>query len=181
MTQQQADPVQIYEAATSHARKLIASVKPEQMTQPTPCADWDVAALLNHIVSAQANMAGTVSGGQVAAGQTPLESFDAAASAMLQAVRAPGGLDKQVQGRQGEVPARQLLSGACMDLTVHTWDLAKATGQETTLDPKTVEFVFPIVEGISKRGPSPAFAAPVDRPSGGSLQDRMIALSGRQP
>ena len=181
MTQQQTEPVQIYETATTQARVIIAGAKPDQMKNPTPCAEWDVAGLLDHTVKAQAGIAGTVSGGQVAQSGTPLERFDAAVSTMLTAVRSPGGLDKKVQGRQGEVPAVQMLSGACMDLAVHTWDLAKATGQDTELDPGVVEFISPIVEGIAKRGPSQVFSAPVDIPSSASRQDKLMALTGRQP
>ena len=181
MTQQTADPIQVYETATKRARSIIAGVKPDQMSSPTPCAEWDVTALLNHLVGAQTNIAGTVSGSQVAAGNTSLDTFDAAVSKMLEAVRAPGGLDKLVQGRQGEVPARERLSGACMDMTIHTWDLAKATGQDTSLDPAVVEFVMPIAQGIAGRGPGPAFAAPVEAGADASLQDKMISLTGRKP
>ncbi len=180
MTQQTSDPIQIYDTATRGARSIIAGVKPDQMNLPTPCADWDVAALIDHMVRAQTGSASTVSGSQVAAGATPLESFDVAVSAALTALKSPGGLDKKVQGRQGEVPAAQVMSGACMDVTVHTWDLAKATGQDTRLDPAVVEFIMPIVEGIAQRGPGPAFAAPKDPAANASLQDKMIALTGRQ-
>jgi uncharacterized protein (TIGR03086 family) len=150
------------------------------MNKLTPCAEWDVAGLIEHMVKAQTGSASTVSGKQVAAGATPLESFDAAVSAALTALKSPGGLEKKVQGRQGEVPAAQVLSGACMDVTVHTWDLAKATGQDTGLDPEVVQFILPIVEGIAKRGPGPAFAAPIDPAANASLQDKVIALTGRQ-
>ena len=141
MTQSKTDPVASYETAVEQARKIMAGVKPDQTKDPTPCAEWDVAALLNHIVSAQTNMAGTISGRPVAPGATPLETLKAAASATLEAVKSPGGLEKKVQGRQGEVPASQQLGGACMDRKVHTWDLAKATAQDTRLDPKVVEFI----------------------------------------
>ena len=179
MTQQQADPIQIYETATSQARNIIQGVKPEQMKQSTPCSEWDVEALLNHLVGAQTGIAGTVSGSQVAAGSTSLESLAAAVSAMVAAAKAPGGLEKKVQGRQGEVPASQMLNIGTMDAAVHTWDLAKATGQDTTLDAGVVEHIFPLVEGMVGRGPSPAFAAPTDPAANVSRQDKMIALSGR--
>ena len=181
MTQQQADPVQLYETAASKARKVVQGVKPEQMKQSTPCSEWDVEALMNHLVSAQTGIAGIVSGSQVAAGATPLESLDTAVSAMVAAAKAPGGLEKKVQGRQGEVPAGQMLNTGTMDVSIHTWDLAKATGQDTTLDAGVVEHIFPIVEGIAQRGPSPAFAAPTEAAANVSRQDKMIALSGRKP
>ncbi len=184
MTQQAnipANPIDVYEIATRQARSVITGVKPEQMKKPTPCVEWDVAALVRHMINAQANSAGTISGGQVPPGKTPLESFDAAVSIMLKAVKSPAGLEKKVQGRQGEVPAAQVLGGACMDLTVHTWDLATATGQDTKLALEVVEFIFPIVEGIAKRGSSKAFSAPIDVQAHASQQDKMIAMTGRKP
>ena len=106
MPQEQSDPVQIYQTATNQARTVLQRVKPEQMKQSTPCSEWDVEALINHLVTAQNGIAGTVSGSQVATGSTPLETLDAAVSAMVAAANAPGGLEKKVQGRQGEVPRR---------------------------------------------------------------------------
>ena len=181
MPQQQADQVQIYETATSQARNVIQGVRPEQMKQSTPCSEWDVEALINHLVGAQTGIAGMVSGSQVAAGSTPLETLDAAVSAMVAAGKAPGGLEKKVQGRQGEVPAGQMLNIGTMDVAIHTWDLAKATGQDTTLDSRVVEHIFQTVEGMVQRGPSPAFAAPTETPANASRQDKMIALTGRTP
>ena len=179
MPQEQADPVQIYETATTQARTVLQRVKPEQMKQSTPCSEWDVEALINHLVSAQNGIAGRVSGSQVAAGSTPLETLDAAVLAMVAAAKAPGGLEKKVQGRQGEVPAGQMLNIGTMDVSLHTWDLAKATGQDTTLDAGVVEHIFPALEEMVKGGPSPAFADSMESPANASRQDKMIALSGR--
>ena len=157
MTQPNTDPVAVYESAVEQARKIMAGVKPDQMKDSIPCAEWDVAALLDHMTKAQVSIGGTLAGRPVAPGATPpLETLDAAASATLEAVKSPGGLEKKVQARQGEVAASQLLGGACMDLTVHTWDLAKATAQDTRLDPKVVELIFPIIERSAvNRGPNP--------------------------
>ncbi len=179
MTQQQADPVQIYQTATDQARKVIAGVKLDQMKQSTPCSEWDVEALLNHLVGAQSGLAGTVSGNKIEPGATPTESYETAVSAMIAAAKAPGGLEKMVPGRQGEVPASQMVNVATMDLSIHTWDLAKATGQDEGLDSGVVEHVFPLVEGIAQRGPSPAFAPPQEPPANASRQAQMIAMSGR--
>ena len=93
MPQEQADPVQIYETATTQARTVLQRVKPEQMKQSTPCSEWDVEALINHLVSAQNGIAGMVSGSQVAAGSTPLETLDAARSEP--GVRSPNGIAGQ--------------------------------------------------------------------------------------
>ena len=74
----------------------------------------------------------------------------------------------------GEMPVARMIGLAVGDLSVHTWDLAKATGQDTALDGAVVDFLHPIMEGMSKRGPSPAFAPPVSVPDDAPRQDRLI-------
>ncbi len=175
------DSIKIYEAVKQQARERIAAVKGSEMGGSTPCAEWDVATLIEHMVKAQTGLAGTVSGAEVAAEGTPVERLDTVAAAMLKAAKEPGGLDRQVKRGDGEVPASQMFNIAIMDLGVHSWDLAKATSQDTAFSPEVVEFLFPIVQGMTQRGPSPAFAAPVDVAQGASRQDEMISLTGRAP
>ena len=181
MTQQANDPVQTYETATAQARQIMQGVKPDQLKQSTPCTEWDVQALLDHMAGAQTGLAGIVSGSKVDPGANPIETLDVAAAAMVKAAKSPGGLEKMVKGFQGEVPAAQMLTIACMDLGIHTWDVAKATGQDTALNPGLVEFILPTTEGLAAGKPSPAFAAPVDIPDGASRQDKLLGLSGRKP
>ena len=175
------DAVKIYETVKKQARDRIDTVKDDQMGGSTPCSEWDVATLIEHMVKAQAGLAGTVSGGEVAAEGTSLQRLDAAAAAMLKAVNAPGGMDRQVKRRDSEVPASEMFAIAIMDLGIHSWDLAKATSQDTAFAPEVVEFLFPVAEGMTQRGPNPAFASPVDTAEGASRQDKMIALTGRTP
>jgi uncharacterized protein (TIGR03086 family) len=175
------DAIKIYETVKQQARARIGAVKDDQMGNSTPCSDWDVAALIEHMVKAQTGLAGTVSGGEVAAEGTSLERLDTAAAAMVQAVNTPGGLDKQVKRGDNMVPASQMFSIAIMDLGIHSWDLAKATAQDTAFDADVVEFLFPVAEGLGQRPPSPAFAPPVDAAKRASRQDQIIAMTGRTP
>ena len=173
--------IKIYEAVKRLARERIAAVKDSEMGGSTPCSDWDVAALIEHMVKAQTGLAGTVSGADVAAEGTPLERLDIVAAALLKAANEPGGLDRQVKRGDGEVPASQMFNIAIMDLGIHSWDLANATSQDMAFSPEVVEFLYPLVEGLTGRGPSPAFAAPIELPGDASRQDKMIAMSGRTP
>ena len=76
MTQPKTDPVAVYETAVEQARKIMTGVKPDQMKDSTPCAEWDVAALLDHMTKAQASIGGIIAGSPVAPGATPLETLD---------------------------------------------------------------------------------------------------------
>ena len=68
------------------------------------------------------------------------------------------------------------------DMIVHTWDLAKATGQNTTLDSGLSELGYNVlvnvVEGARENG---AFGPEIAIPTTASFQDRLLGLSGRQP
>jgi uncharacterized protein (TIGR03086 family) len=82
----------------------------------------------------------------------------------------------------GSMPAGQLLMMAFGDMLIHKWDLAKATGQSTVLDSGLAEVCFqvltPSVSNGRERG---VFGAEVAVPSSGSIQERLLGLTGRQP
>ena len=63
---------------------------------------------------------------------------DLAAQA-LSVAKSPGALESKVATPIGEMPGSMFLGGCCMDNIIHCWDLAKATGQDTKLDPQAVE------------------------------------------
>lgn len=72
-------------------------------------------------------------------GDDPLAAFDQARTDALAAVRAPGAMAHTVTTRQGERPAVDYAIGQLQEMLVHGWDLAKATGQDTAMDPELVE------------------------------------------
>ena len=82
----------------------------------------------------------------------------------------------------GEMPGGQFMMVPITDMIVHTWDLAKATGQNTTLDAGLAELgcnvLVNVAEGARANG---AFGPEVTVPASASFQDRMLGLSGRQP
>ena len=120
---------------------ILRAVTPEQLAAPTPCASWDVRALVNHIVRASHWFPATVISGVAA--EIPATDYttgDVAASyddgieASLDAFDTPGALEKPIRLPFGEFPGIMYLGLATSDTFVHGWDLAKATGQRTDLD-----------------------------------------------
>ena len=87
-----------------------------------------------------------------------------------------------VQTPFGEMPGGQFIMVPIADMIIHTWDLAKSTGQDTTLDAGLAELGFNVMVNVAEGGRQiGAFGAEVSVPESANFQDRMLGLSGRQP
>jgi uncharacterized protein (TIGR03086 family) len=134
------------ESGASFSAKVEA-LGDDQWTGPTPNADWDVRQLVAHVVDEQLWAPGLLAGRTVAEleggipadplGQFPFAALQEA-SAGMDAALADLDLDAPVQLSFGEVPAQEYLMQLFADHLVHTWDLARATGQDEQLDPSLV-------------------------------------------
>lgn len=82
----------------------------------------------------------------------------------------------------GEMPGGQLIMVPITDMIVHTWDLAKATGQNSTLAAGLAELSYNVLVNVAGFGrKNGAFGPEITVPVTASFQDRMLGLSGRQP
>ncbi|MFD7121492.1 TIGR03086 family metal-binding protein [Streptomyces sp. NPDC059922] len=165
--------------------RLVTAVGPGRFGDPTPCADWDVRALLDHLVWENLIWAGLAEGspptdhGADHLGADPLAAFRAAASATMTAFRRPGMLER----RYGPAPGRRLVEQLLIEMLAHGWDLAMATGQRPGFAEETVEAVLPAVReiyGALPRTPGGSFAPEVPVPNGSSATDRLAAFLGRR-
>lgn len=177
------DLVQLYEGAAKQTRVFIGAVRADQFGLPTPCTDWNVLELLDHIIGDEALYASSLSERDPAAGPGAdhLGSFDRLVTQLLGAVRAPGTLEKTLDSPIGQMTGSELLEGAFMDTLIHGWDTAKATGQDTALDPKLVEACYtlfePKADGMRESGIIGP-RVPVD--PGASTQTRLLGTLGRR-
>jgi len=131
---------ELLERALASTRAVLAEVRTDQLDLPTPCTEWRVRDLINHVVGTQHYAADAVVGrppsedeDDVAAGDF-LAAYDAAAQASLSAFGADGALDRTLALPFGDLPAGAFLAMMAGDAFTHGWDLAKATGQPTDLD-----------------------------------------------
>lgn len=131
------------EKAFASTRSVLVNVGPEQLDEPTPCASWKVRDLLNHIVGGpfyQTSMIDPVGHPMVedrpdyASGDFVSE-FDRGSELALAAFGTGGAMDRTVKAPFGEVPGSIFVWIVSVDSFAHGWDLAKATGQPTDLDP----------------------------------------------
>lgn len=169
----------------------VHAVPADQWHLPTPCAEWDVAALVDHLVDEHlwvpplleghdlATAAGIVESAKRTIGADRAAAWDAAALDSQRSFRAPGALDREVALSRGPTPATDYLTEMIADVTIHGWDLGRAIGVREPLPGELVQFVFPLAERFA--GADPYFAPPVRPPDGATDEERLIALTGRQP
>jgi uncharacterized protein (TIGR03086 family) len=171
-------------------RPVVAAADPGQWAQPTPCADWDVGELLNHLVSgnwwaAELARGATIDevgsrldGDQV--GDDPLDAYDRSAEAAAAAFEAPGALDAPCAVSYGPVPGSVYAGHRFIDVLIHGWDLAVATGQDRTLDPALVDACWSEVEPQAEmfRGTG-LFGDDIPISPGADPQTRLLAALGR--
>ncbi|BCM69627.1 MULTISPECIES: TIGR03086 family metal-binding protein [unclassified Streptomyces] len=192
MTNPTTDPRPLYRRATEQAAALIETVRPEDLTRPTPCTAYDVRALLGHIVGGTRRIALVGEGGD---GQSaPLSASDvpgdrwaqAYDEARQRAVRAWAGDDRMtatVRVPWGEIPGRAALSAYVMEIVAHTWDLSEAVGRPVPLDAELAEFSLAAAHEALPEGPRKGrpFDAPVPAPEGADAYGRLAAWLGREP
>ena len=81
---------------------------------------------------------------------------------------------------RGPTPAREYVEELTADLTVHSWDLARATGGDEQLDPALVRAAGALADRLPGDGVPGLFDPPIEVPEGASPQDRLLARFGRR-
>jgi uncharacterized protein (TIGR03086 family) len=183
----------IQDAATEFSR-LVDGTRPDQLDNPTPCADFTVRDLINHVASGATMFAIAFDQGSVPEAELgPLfgdvlgDDYKAAlASAIDKAGTAftkPGALDGKVTLPFGEFAREDALGLAVFDVMVHAWDLASATGQELRLTDADaaigLELAREHIVDAMRDGNTFADIVIVDEESGAWAE--LVAYTGRQP
>jgi uncharacterized protein (TIGR03086 family) len=181
-----AEAVHRYQRVADGFGRRLGGVTTEAWGLPTPCTDWTVRQLVTHVVDTHRRVLATLPGGEfVAVGaDEPLDvAFAEAAAAVSAALADPARATTVVGGLFGEQPFEKLVGRLlCADTLVHTWDLARATGQDEVLDAGAVadasRFLTPIDEAIRRPG---GFAPKVEPAPGADTQTELLNFCGRRP
>ncbi|WP_057334023.1 TIGR03086 family metal-binding protein [Mycobacterium tuberculosis] len=178
------DPLMAHQRAQDAFAALLANVRADQLGGPTPCSEWTINDLIEHVVGGNEQV------GRWAA--SPIEpparpdglvaAHQAAAAVAHEIFAAPGGMSATFKLPLGEVPGQVFIGLRTTDVLTHAWDLAAATGQSTDLDPElAVERLAAAraLVGPQFRGPGKPFAdenpCPRERPPA----DQLAAFLGR--
>jgi len=181
----------LFRRATDGFGRHVHSIGTEQWHDPTPCTDWDVRMLVNHVTVEQLWVAplvarstvdevgGRFDGDQL--GEDPTGAWDASVNASRAAFGASGALEATVLLSSGEKATAEYCWEMTTDALIHSWDLARGIGADETLDAELVELVYertlPVAEHLHETG---LFAPPVPVPGDATVQTRLLALFGRR-
>jgi uncharacterized protein (TIGR03086 family) len=175
------DLVDRYQDAADRFTARLDAVADDQWDKPTPCSDWNVRQLVDHVIEIQRQIPEGL-GASVGDGAEAHGRWNGVRDAALAALRQPGVLDRTMPGRGGEVPIDIALLPRLSDLILHTWDLARATGGDERIDADSaavvLEFLRPNDEILRSSG---TFGPRVDPPPGADAAVELLCFSGRRP
>ena len=184
---------ELLQRTVSELQRLVDNTKPEQLDQQTPCTEWKVRDLLNHLTGGATMFALSVEEGQVSdemlgqllgTDQLGDDYKGAVVSSSNRAVAAfgqPGALEKMVKLPFGEMPGAIALNIAIFDVATHCCDLARATDQQVD-DEALVSSALEIGKqmiGPDMRAPG-LFDQEQSAPEGASTSDQLLAFAGRR-
>lgn len=175
-------------------------LQPHEWGLSTPCVDWTVRDLVEHVVAqqrwipllvarrlsiadAERELAGD--GDLLSAGEslepTAAKAWDDAAGPAVLSFAALDDLSVMIGLSRGPVPARQYLAELTLDLAVHAWDLGQSIGLTDSLPDDLATYALDTALGRGDLAASGMFAPPVAVPEDASWTDRLVAATGRTP
>ena len=181
-----------YEQAIATAKSVLAGVKADQLPAETPCASWKVSELVNHVVGGQYYFS-KLAKGEPTSDDTSTDfsagdfsaTFAQGSALSLAAFKADGAMEKIMHLPFGDMPGSAFVGIAAIDTFVHAWDLARATGQNTDLNPELAAGLLvgaragiaPEVRGADGVAP---FGPEQTAPAGAGKADELAAFLGRK-
>lgn len=174
-------PIEMFERAASAAAELARSVRPDQVGLATPCSEWDVAALLEHMAGGPAYLLGALGAAEGDAAEWPQPG---AITAVVSRLSEPGALDRVCVSPAGfEWSVAEAAAGTAMDQLIHTWDLTMALDADRALDAEVAAAVVSMfLPQMPEVGRQAGFVGPaVEVAAGASAQEVLLGAMGRDP
>ncbi|MFI1225522.1 MULTISPECIES: TIGR03086 family metal-binding protein [unclassified Streptomyces] len=178
---------ELLDAAAVRALPVVRGIDDAQLGDRTPCAAYDVRALVNHLFLVVVNFRALAAREDADFGGAPefvtgdwRGRFGAETARLVAAWDAPGA-EEGTAGKMG-LPARTVGLMVLGDLTVHAWDLARVTGADFVPEPRVLDVLGP---GLAAMAPQAremkVFGEPFPVGEGASAFERLLAVTGRDP
>jgi uncharacterized protein (TIGR03086 family) len=189
----QASRAEILTQACESTRIILGNVASEQLALPTPCDEWPVRDLIDHIVAATRFFA-DIAGAETAAEGEDLPryadtdfvtAFGQQARRAIAAFSAPAAMERIMALPTGPAPGSRCIQVATGEIFIHGWDLARATGQPMPPGADIADALLSsdwmqLCEEVRKGDP-PVIAAEIDVRDDAPAVDRLAAFLGREP
>ena len=183
--------LELFQRAQASFTDRVDAIEPEQW-EDEALPEWTVADLVAHLVTEMLWVPPLVAGEPYAEGRfpdattdllgdDPMTGWESAADAALSAFAEDDALERTVHLERGPTPATQYILELISDLTVHSWDLARATDGDTDLDGELVTASLLIGEALPDDGIPGLYDPPLDTSASASPQQRLLARFGRRP
>jgi uncharacterized protein (TIGR03086 family) len=177
----------VHRDALAATGRIVSNIDDAQLHERTPCEDYDVQGLLDHLISGNFWVAPLVEGKTIEEVGDRLDrqyapaDYDASATEADSAFSAPGAMQKPVAVSYGPVPAEVYAGHRFIDVLIHGWDLAKATGQDTRLAPELVDACWDVITPqLDLLKGSGMFGEEVSVPDSADPQTKLLAVLGRR-
>ena len=178
------DRLVAHQRAQDTFANVLFNVTSDQLSSPTPCPEWDVKALIDHVVAGNQRVVERAGGQVVSLPQDLGAAHRASAKAAQETFGEPRALSRTYKLPIGELPGTAFIELRTSDLLVHAWDLAIATGQPTDLDPELAEYVLAFSKQMMSRAGLRGDGRPFgeEQPCGDDhpAADRVAAFLGRE-
>lgn len=181
----------LHRHALELASGYVSRIDDDDLSRPTPCTDWDLGALLAHMIGQHLGFAAAIRDGTAPRERYAPVPFGHRAwqVSVDQLLEAVAGADLSATVIEVELhptralPVPMVIGAQLLDTVVHTWDMARGMGEQFTPSEELAQAVLTIAEPIpdneSREAPGAAFARAV--PSTGTAWERSLALLGRDP
>jgi uncharacterized protein (TIGR03086 family) len=174
-------------AVLAAVQRLADSVRSGQLQDPTPCTEWDVRTLLDHLVFVNLLYAAMIAGERPPdvhtdhLGEDPAAAVRGSGAALAAAFSQPGLLERRFPSPFGETSGASLAQHVINELLVHAWDLARATGQPTDLVPEVALEAERVLRRWMETLPGlrTMYGAEHPAPPDATAADRVAGLLGR--
>jgi uncharacterized protein (TIGR03086 family) len=185
-------PIELHRRAVAEFDTRMRAIRDDQWSNPTPCEEWDVRALVNHIVNEDRWTSPLIGGKTIEEvgdafdgdllGEDPKGAWDdAAREARMSVDGVDGDLTRKVNVSWGQISAEEYIHQLWTDHLIHAWDLARGIGGDDKLDPELVEICLersaPQEDFLKSTG---AFGGKVEAPTSADAQTRLLAIFGRR-
>jgi uncharacterized protein (TIGR03086 family) len=182
---------QLYARSMQRTQQFIGNVRAEQWSAPTPCTEWTIRDVVNHITGENLWAVEIFAGKTIdevgdrlngdLVGSDPSGAYIGSVPGASAAAEAPGAMESTCHLSFGDFPGSEYASQLFLDTLIHGWDVAVASGQDATLDPELVQACLPIARRITEEWRSTGmFGENLAAGAAASPQAELLGMLGRR-